>query len=359
MPVFFEYLDIVASLAFLVWDWIIHIDDEVEYIWMSSSNWMTWMYLFLRYFPIVVECSLVVLSNARPSLSICKSWHVYQAFSIVILTIAVEVVLVVRIYALWSRKKAIIVPVLVLWLVEMASMIVSMCFAVPRMRYVGPCMVTYAPPCLMGYWMSTLAFESILWVLTLVKFFQFAPLHRRQGTLLHVFMRDGTWAYTVTFVVMLVNGIAVNAHVHTPLAGVCYQWAMAGFSCAGSHMLLNLRQFAHQANNRCHKGHTHDPALAHQHSSGLCFAAPGRHMRSAFFTTEIDLYSQTAGPQAQARALAIKFDDGWEESVTDSISVDTTQSESEGEVVAMTPSTIAVQDQDQVHEEERRGARMV
>ena len=33
-------------------------------------------------------------------------------------------------------------------------------------------------------------------------------------------------------VIMLVNGIAVNAHVHTPLAGVCYQWSMAGFSCA-------------------------------------------------------------------------------------------------------------------------------
>lgn len=99
--------------------------------------------------------------------------------------------------------------------------------------------------------MSALAFESILFLLTIFKFFQFAPLHRKQGTLLHVFMRDGTWAYTTTFgklllsfsldinvsdedhyeVVMLVNGVAVYAHIHTPLAGASYQWAMAGFSC--------------------------------------------------------------------------------------------------------------------------------
>jgi len=291
VPVLFAYLDIVASFAFLVWDWIIHLGDEVECIWWSKTNWMTWMYLFLRYFPIMVECSLVIISNANPPMSICTHWHIYQATCFVLLTFGVEVVLVVRIYALYNRKKAVIIPVLVVWLIEAAAMILSMIFAVPRMTFFGPCMIAYAPPCIMGYWMSATAFETILFILTLFRFFQFAPLHRKQGTLLHVFVRDGTWAYAVTFVVMLVNGLAVNAHVHTPLAGVCYQWAMAGFSCAGSHMLLNLRQYALRQNEHEH-AHAND---AEQFSSGVCFAQNAAAQgRSAFFTTEIEIYSHPA-----------------------------------------------------------------
>ncbi|THH32558.1 hypothetical protein EUX98_g1612 [Antrodiella citrinella] len=184
---------------------------------------------------------------------ICTRWHAYQAAAVVALTSAVELVLVVRIYALFNRRKIIIIPILVLWLIETTGMVISMVFAVPRMQFFGPCMIAYATPVLMGYWMSALAFESILFCLTIIRFLQFTPFHRKQGTLLYVFIQDGTWVFIVTFILMLINGIAIHTHLHThlhaPLSGVCYQWAVSGFSCAGSTMLLNLRRFAHHHTN--------------------------------------------------------------------------------------------------------------
>ena len=38
MPVFFEYLDIVASFAFLVWDWLINLADEARPAFISPIH---------------------------------------------------------------------------------------------------------------------------------------------------------------------------------------------------------------------------------------------------------------------------------------------------------------------------------
>lgn len=154
------------------------------------------MYLFLRYIPILVEAyvcflsapfvahsscrSLASISHVSPPLDICTKWHIYQASSLVAITLAVETVLVVRsmspqlrfcelrvtdirhiiVYALYNRNAFVIVPVLALWFLEATAMIISMCFAVPRMTFFGSCMVAYAPPCLMGYWYVYVAPEA-------------------------------------------------------------------------------------------------------------------------------------------------------------------------------------------------------
>lgn len=45
--------------------------------------------------------------------------------------------------------------------------------------------------------LSSLAFETFLFALTLIKFFQ--SISRCRSSILFVFMRDGTWAFTLIF----------------------------------------------------------------------------------------------------------------------------------------------------------------
>ena len=96
--------------------------------------------------------------------------------------------------------------------------------------------------------LSSLAFETFLFILTLIKFFQ--SISRERTSILFVFVRDGTWAFALIFgkcltsfmycvlthpghgtVAMLLNMLMYKLN-KTPLAGMGYGWAFACMSFA-------------------------------------------------------------------------------------------------------------------------------
>ncbi|OBZ77852.1 hypothetical protein A0H81_02424 [Grifola frondosa] len=207
----------VAALTFLTWDVLIHLADEVKYIWHGRNGWMKWIYLFIRHMPIFAQGSTGVHFNSTG----CRDWIIYQAAVMEAITLAVEIVLIIRVYALYNRNKLVLTIILLLFVMEVTTM--------------------RCTDYIYGLLAMLSGLETILFVLTLIKFFQVA--HRRIGeqTLLNTFVRDGTWAFAIIFLIMLLNTLMYQLS-HTPLAGICYFWALSVMSFAGSHALLNLRR---------------------------------------------------------------------------------------------------------------------
>ncbi|TCD70558.1 hypothetical protein EIP91_002904 [Steccherinum ochraceum] len=198
----------VAALAFLVWDMLLNIADEVEYIWQAPSGWVKWAYLFIRHWAIL---SLGVLlaqgTNTNNHLGFtdrsCYNWIIAETVISFLLFWAVEVVLSIRIYALYARSKVILYTVGLLFIGETVTATVTFVRTLSKGKYsveLG-CVVTWVPPFFIAAWIALLAFQTVLFILTMVHWFRNVALTKSLGrqSILYVFVRDGIWAYAVMF----------------------------------------------------------------------------------------------------------------------------------------------------------------
>ncbi|PCH44915.1 hypothetical protein WOLCODRAFT_105879 [Wolfiporia cocos MD-104 SS10] len=239
-----------GALTVAMYDMLLNLADEIEYIWKGQRSWIKWTYVFIRHFPWLAQGSTVTLlgefynqHNWTPSQ--CRDWVIYEFTINEALTVAVEAVLIARIYAMFNSNKAIAAIVLALFATEITTMIIVLAICIPRMVFTDQCTIIYTPTLFTSYWIISLAFETILFGLTIIRFFTSMTIEPRKPSIMYVLVRDGTWAYAVIFAVMLLNTIMYHVF-HNPLAGTCFFWEITTMSIAGSHVLLNLRRFAVQ-----------------------------------------------------------------------------------------------------------------
>lgn len=231
-----------CATIWIIWDTIIHFDVEVECIWKRPKSWVKWTYLFVRYAPILHGGALLALnSNARFSPSGCRGWVYEQLIFGELITFAAEGILVMRLYVLYNHSKIVLGAIIVAFIAEITAMVACLVLVLPKMTLRPDCLVASMPGVFVTFWLASLGFEAFLFILTLFKFFQ--SVSRSKSSILYIFMRDGTWAFTMIFVVMLLNLLMYKLN-KTPLVGVGYGWAFGTMSFAGSHVLLNLRRFA-------------------------------------------------------------------------------------------------------------------
>ncbi|KAI0777777.1 hypothetical protein BD413DRAFT_188667 [Trametes elegans] len=236
-----------AAIAFLVWDMLISFDREVEYIWRGPNGWVKWTFLLVRHVPYLLQgtvLTLVALVGHTWRSSQCRAWIAYQLISIEVLVVVVEVLLIVRVYAMYNRNRAVLILVLSLFVGEIVAMCTILALSIPKISYTAGCLITSAPRIFPTYWTISLAFETTLFALTLLKFFTTVVASQlRKQSILYILVRDGTWAYAIIFAVMLLNTLMYQIE-HNTLAGVFYFWEISVMSFAGSHVLLNLRRLA-------------------------------------------------------------------------------------------------------------------
>ncbi|OBZ78058.1 hypothetical protein A0H81_02321 [Grifola frondosa] len=237
-----------AATAFLIYDTAIHLSDEVEYIWQGPGGWIKWAYVFIRHLPYLVQGTILTLVGASKnghtwSSAQCRDWIIYQLTLMEALTLAVEIVLIARIYAMYHRNKVVLGIVSVLFVAEVVAMITVLAICIPKISFNSHCIIVSTPTIFSSYWTCSLAFETILFALTLVKLFRSVTCVLGRHSIVFVLVRDGTWAYAIIFAIMLLNTMMYQL-VKNTLAGVCFFWELAIMSFAGSHVLLNLRKLA-------------------------------------------------------------------------------------------------------------------
>ena len=79
--------------------------------------------------------------------------------------------------------------------------------------------------------MISLTFETLLFVLTIARFIDAVRQGWGMGPIMQQFVADGTWAYALIFVVMLIN-MMLYKYVHSTLTGICY-------TCVNSSSLVS------------------------------------------------------------------------------------------------------------------------
>lgn len=235
---------------------MVNLADEIEYIWTGRCSWIRWAYVFVRHFPYLAQISILALiadslwGSSMHNPIQCRDLLIYELSVNEALTIIVEAVLIIRIYAMFNCDTRILTVVLILYVGEISAMVTVLAISIPRMEFTTGCIITYAPSVFTSYWMISLAFETILFGMTLIKFFVTVASDRslRRSWIMYILVRDGTWAFAVIFTAMLMNTFMYH-FMHNSLAGLFFLWELSVMSLAGSHVLLNLRRLAVQTNS--------------------------------------------------------------------------------------------------------------
>ncbi|KAA1478232.1 hypothetical protein DENSPDRAFT_661922 [Dentipellis sp. KUC8613] len=237
----------VACVVLLTYDTLITFSDEVEYIWKRQWTHPKVFYILARYIPLLVQLALLALNVNGSSglhwvLVDCRKWMILQASVLQITITTVDAILLLRVYALYNRSRALMGTLIPLFLAEIVILCVVLARITPRITYNQTCFVTGIPFLFTAYWITSLVFETLLFSLTVHKFVLAVRDGWGRRPVMRRFVTDGTWAFTLIFLTMLVNAL-LYALVHTPLAGICFTWLLSVLSFAGSRLLLNPRRF--------------------------------------------------------------------------------------------------------------------
>lgn len=173
----------------------------------------------------------------------CYIWQVYQGIAALSIVGTVDIILILRVVALYHGYPAMRVILVLLYILEVVGMSVGIGLAVPGIRYDEICLVTDVPPSLAVYGGAAISFQVILFVLTLWKFLEAVRSGWGDVPLIVLLMRDGTWAFILLMAIYIGQASLYGLENHA-LSGVLFGWLLTAFSFSGYRILLNLNHLS-------------------------------------------------------------------------------------------------------------------
>ncbi|KAG1744445.1 hypothetical protein EDB19DRAFT_516322 [Suillus lakei] len=187
-----------SSLAFLIYDWLLGLENEVQHIWMQPQKRVfRWLYIYFRYVSLLIQAvhpAVVEYLGGHDSPSSCLAWNIYAAIVGQLHVTAVEMVLAVRVYALFNRSRRIAFLIGFQILAGVVSSVVNAVYAARATRYHGYCILSKPPYQLVYHGIIVLSTQITLMGLISLK---------------HVLTRRSGWGRTPIVSLLLRDSSAV------------------------------------------------------------------------------------------------------------------------------------------------------
>ncbi|KDQ52716.1 hypothetical protein JAAARDRAFT_474791 [Jaapia argillacea MUCL 33604] len=219
----------LSSIAFLVWDIMVTFDEEVAYIWPQPKRSPSkWLFLFTRYFSLACQIALFARSIGifETSNSIprgCISWLVFQSISAQAMMTSVELILMIRVYALYAGSRHIRMFIVALFGFGFSITIPSLSIVVYRF--------ILATTCLMN--------QILLCVLALYKSIKTIHKSHRRNRVASVVARDSLWVFLLITAVLPLEGLLWQ-FLGPVMRTWIFTWGMSILTFSSCRLVLNI-----------------------------------------------------------------------------------------------------------------------
>ncbi|EJU01066.1 hypothetical protein DACRYDRAFT_108398 [Dacryopinax primogenitus] len=247
-----RYLSLSSYVA-LIYDLILTLPTEIALIWNGRWSIVKILFFIVRYtVPIVITINLVQLTgysnfvSGNLSTAFCQRVILVLIYWQLIALAMVDVIVCLRICAIWQRRKSVFIILAFLWFVTYAITL-SMTIWITKtafntIEYIPQInLCSAAPPeYLWTAWLPGVVFEGAVCTLTAIRTFQ----HWRYDglPLKDALAQDGLIYFLFGFATRLFD-LFIWGGVHTvtywALLGEQFSFALTGIVC--SRLLLNLR----------------------------------------------------------------------------------------------------------------------
>ncbi|CAA7267665.1 unnamed protein product [Cyclocybe aegerita] len=250
----------VASLTWITYDIITCFDQEVELIWKTRWTVPKVLYIALRYYAplwLMYQTIIHITPGTQLSKLTCETFPPLQAVGPVILWILVDIIMMLRIRALYRDKKSIVFAVLFIWFAA-ASVVIPVtifCFRLSRPIPAPPFIANIAGCVVLSIdWdkmkvakaavISFILLNMVYLGLTLHKFIESVRSMKRieWGSIYTIFIGEGV-AYFIGCIIINAVDIAFSSGSPSlfPYVDLAQFWLSAYYSYAGCHLILHLR----------------------------------------------------------------------------------------------------------------------
>ncbi|KZV89879.1 hypothetical protein EXIGLDRAFT_750930 [Exidia glandulosa HHB12029] len=224
---------------------------QITLIWQSRWTRTKVLFLLLRYSTAATFAFDTFMTLASGlSTSVCWWDPIFSGIGVVIIIVAVQLILQLRIYAMYNRCRPLLYINGIFFVMEIASALALMFTllgqgtSIPTPNWIiGSCYGTH-PPTIWMIWIPPLIYESYLAALAILKIINEPhPPIPGQRSLLSILVRD-----SVIYFVFVVSLVAVNAVVfaYKPnVPGVAISGLVdAASSIGGTRMIISIRKAA-------------------------------------------------------------------------------------------------------------------
>jgi len=231
-----------ASWVIIVWEGIITLGHEIKFIWpMPRGAYIKWIYFCGKYFALVFQTAVfgieLYITNRGTSLHYCRVFRFIEMVASTVLMVCFDVVLLLRIYALygWRTRSSTIATGGVV--VEVISSIGSAILTIPASLFDSRCVLVQVSKTILLFVIGTLISQTILLWLA---FRRREHAVRARSSIACVTIRDGSVVF-VCMAVFLVIVLIWTLH-NSPVTTLMIFWIPIVTSVATCRIILNLQR---------------------------------------------------------------------------------------------------------------------
>ncbi|KAF4574522.1 hypothetical protein EYR36_005865 [Pleurotus pulmonarius] len=203
----------ISSGALLVYDYILTVSDEGYLVWNAPWSLGKVLFLLTRY-PAFIDVAVSIYHAVAPSIrpETCELAYNVSGWMIIIGMIIAELIMVIRVWALWGNSKIIGVILVILSIIGIVIAVISYIRFSHALKFIA--MDAISPGlkgCLPGNgtnivfidYLTLMAYEALVMILLLLK--GFYHFHYITSRFMYTFYQDGIVYYAVLLLVCILN----------------------------------------------------------------------------------------------------------------------------------------------------------
>ncbi|KAH6899454.1 hypothetical protein BKA70DRAFT_733652 [Coprinopsis sp. MPI-PUGE-AT-0042] len=197
----------LAAFVMLIWDHFISFDEEVERIWKRRTSGLTILFLLNRYItPLQFIIIVTAFHHPQWTNEVCARFVAFEGASTVAMIAICQMVMILRIYALYAQNKMVLVGLGIVWAAQIiiSSVGITLGFVAPLPPGYTGCIFTSSHRFFPALWVAPLITDSIIFLMTVLRTNDYRSLIRGTPTL-HIFVRDGAAYFLIIFLANLMN----------------------------------------------------------------------------------------------------------------------------------------------------------
>ncbi|KAF9444302.1 hypothetical protein P691DRAFT_712088 [Macrolepiota fuliginosa MF-IS2] len=259
----------VAGLAVLVYDQILTWEQELQYIWLDSEIFLKSSFFLSRYLAPTIQI-INIIHSSPPVLERrrgkCFPWFAFQIFSTCMLLWNMEVVMMIRVYALYDRAR-LMGTLLVLWFTF--SRILNFWNGIDAMENMEAdrfCIIKKTPDGSKWFSLTIIVNQFLLWALTYYKYRDAVKEGWSRHPIVRVVMRDNSWVF-ITFTGILVSLLPYSFYVQQ-VGHIIFSLFNCIISIMSCRLILNMRSIKGTGNDTDSQMELTTIILDEEHSLG-------------------------------------------------------------------------------------------
>ncbi|KAF9475915.1 hypothetical protein BDN70DRAFT_883128 [Pholiota conissans] len=233
----------VAAFVMLLYDHALTISDEVERVWKKRISGGSLLFLLNRYVtPLQFIIIIDAFNDPRWPKSVCSRFVVFEGASTVVLVAICQLIMILRVYALYHRSSVILGVLMTLWTAQITVSAIGLHtgITVPLPPQLVGCILTGDGPIFPCIWVAPLVTDTCIFGLTIWRTHRYIRDSGKAPTL-YLFVRDGSAYFAAIFMANFLNTMMYFLATED-LKAIGASFSQLITALMVSRLYLNLRQ---------------------------------------------------------------------------------------------------------------------